>query len=557
MLPRELVVSVSGQWPCREQQAKQLAHLLCTSLSSPPAVIVHGPKGSGKSTILRALLRAYTDSQGSESAKGNGNHRVASGVKRQKLCHGKNDGLKRCQFCYAVVNVAECISANHLFMKIISCTIDAIQRCTTGRPDDEWINTVGSLRCEHVSSLSGLLGNILRKAECQRFVLLLDGVDELREGGQMLLAALCQIGRMLPNTTIVFTSKFSPRPLLLHAAGTPHVYFPPYTRAESIAILANLPPPALPRLPETTAAKLYPPFLATLYDSLIGPTAGTVSTFQSVCEKIWPRFVAPITNGETPHGGGTTEWDFPRLLVKNRSLYQHQGEQLLSHRIVSEDYAAATASPTVTTKPTLTLPSLPYLPTLVLTAAFLAAHIPPRLDLSLFSKFTPSIKRRRRRLNTASQPKTPAKADEDQTEDTPKKGGKTGTQSKAPKGTTNTMSVPGGTRGGRSSYFVNPHSFTLERLLAVYRAIDPNPPLVKDISLADTIYPELATLHRLRLLIPASAVAAAAGGVVDGAEKWCLNVNAMVSVGNSISDEWVVEMAHGIGIEVEEYLGLG
>ena len=29
MLPSDLVVSVSRQWPCREQQARQLAHLLC------------------------------------------------------------------------------------------------------------------------------------------------------------------------------------------------------------------------------------------------------------------------------------------------------------------------------------------------------------------------------------------------------------------------------------------------------------------------------------------------------------------------------------------------
>ncbi|KAM5444717.1 hypothetical protein MferCBS31731_000172 [Microsporum ferrugineum] len=433
-----------------------------------------------------------------------------------------------------------------------------MQRDTAGGSGDEWMQGIGSIRCEHVSSLPGLLGNILSKADCRQFVLLLDGVDELREGGQMLLAALCRIGEMLSNVTVIFALKFSPRPLLLHAAGVPHIYFPPYTRAESIAILTNLPPPTLPLLSEATAAKLYPPFLTTLYDALIGPTAGTVPHFQSACEKLWPRFVAPIINGETPPGGDIAEWDFPRLLVKNRSLYQHQGELLLSHRIVSDDYTAnPTASGLTTKRPAFTLPSLPYLPTLVLTAAFLAAHIPPRLDLALFSKFTPSIKRRRRRLNTTAQPKVSTQPGEDHPESTPRKGREASNPAKGPKRATNSNSVPGGTRGSRSGYFVNPHSFTLERLLAVFRAIDPNPPLATDISLADTIYPELATLQRLRLLVPASAVAAAAGGIVDGAEKWCLNVNAIVSSGNSISDEWVVEMAHGIGVEVEEYLGLG
>lgn len=81
-------------------------------------------------------------------------------------------------------------------MKIISNTLDAMQQGATGRPGVERTN-IGNLRCEHVSSLSGLLGSILGKSECRRFVLLLDGIDELREGGQMLLAALCQIGQMV------------------------------------------------------------------------------------------------------------------------------------------------------------------------------------------------------------------------------------------------------------------------------------------------------------------------------------------------------------------------
>lgn len=81
-------------------------------------------------------------------------------------------------------------------MKIILNTLDAMQQGITGRPGDERLN-IGGLRCEHVSSLSGLLGTILGKSECRKFILLLDGIDELREGGQMLLAALCQIGQMV------------------------------------------------------------------------------------------------------------------------------------------------------------------------------------------------------------------------------------------------------------------------------------------------------------------------------------------------------------------------
>jgi len=49
-------------------------------------------------------------------------------------------------------------------------------------------------RCEHISLLAVVLGDILAKAGCGKFVLVLDGVDAQREAGQMLLAALARLG---------------------------------------------------------------------------------------------------------------------------------------------------------------------------------------------------------------------------------------------------------------------------------------------------------------------------------------------------------------------------
>lgn len=171
-----------------------------SSVPSPPSLVVHGTKASGKTSILKALLQNYAESKANEhsvytstvktgkrkAAAGNGNIRNGSTTKRLR---------------YAIVRVAECISSRHLLMKIVSCTINAMEEGVPGLAEDrsngEWRQAVDNARCDHVSSLPEVLGNILVKASCEKFVLVLDGVDELREGGQMLLAALGRMGDMV------------------------------------------------------------------------------------------------------------------------------------------------------------------------------------------------------------------------------------------------------------------------------------------------------------------------------------------------------------------------
>src|SRR5438034_3049305 len=97
-------------------------------------------------------------------------------------------------------------------------------------------------------------------------------------------------------------------------------------------------------------------------------------------------------------------------------------------------------------------------------------------------------------------------------------------------------------------------------MLAIYHAIDPDPsPSHKSTStepLADRIYPELATLQRLRLLVPVSASSAASGVAADGVEKWCLNISGVRSSAGP-AGEWIAEMARGVGVDVGEWLGGG
>lgn len=363
----------------------------------------------------------------------------------------------------------------------------------------------------------------------------------------------------------------TPRPLFLQAAAVPHISFPPYTRKEAIAIILNAEPPSVDTLPSETS-KLYPHFVSTVYDSLAGPTASSIPVFRSICEKLWPQFVAPIANGETPPGGGgNKEWDFARLLVRNRSLFRQQGEAALVHHIVPED--PGPASGTVSAgkpKPSLSaasapspLPSLPYFPTLILTAAYLASHTPQRLDTIFFSKFSSSSlsarnKRahHRRRLKVLSQAQAEDKQAAAQDPSTPsRRGGGKRQKTRITRSTLEsafatssaTTSAPGGSAGGITgpSTILSARPFPLERLLAIYHAIDPNPPSnpIRVGAASDAVYAELATLRRLRLVVPAGS----GNTTADTGERWCVNV----------SGDWIGDLAKGVGVEVGEWLAGG
>lgn len=357
--------------------------------------------------------------------------------------------------------------------------------------------------------------------------------------------------------------------MFLQNAAVPHISFPPYTRKEAIDILLASPVPVVPGLPDKIPTQTYPHFVATIYDTLVGPTSGSIPTFKSICERLWPQFVAPIIQGEIPPGGNT-EWDFSRLLLKNRALFRHQGESALVHRIVPEESTAlskTSRSPLASRVPPSALPSLPYFSTLILTSAYLASHIPQRLDTIFFSKFSSSSlsarnKRahHRRRLKVLSQAQAEEAA---QDPSTPNKKGKR-TKTRITKSTLSsafatssatTSAIGGGGGITGPSTILTARPFPLERLLAIYHAVDPNPPAnpIRTGAVADQIYAELATLRRLRLVVPASGhhVGTASMGSgntsADAGEKWCVN----------LSGEWIGELAKGIGVEVGEWLAGG
>ncbi|OQD97046.1 hypothetical protein PENSOL_c013G02218 [Penicillium solitum] len=526
MLPKEVASSLSTQWPCRDVQMRQLASLLSPDVPSPSTLVVHGISATCKSTILRAVLATL-------------------------------------EVPHAIVRSSECITGRHLLTKIIWNTLEALGK------KEEWEKS-GKGRCEHVSGLAVLLEECLaaRPVENQgKFVLVLDEIDRQREAPHTLLSALARLGEIIPSLCVVLVLSSTPRPLFLQSAAVPHVSFPPYTRKEAIHIILSSNAPVVDGLPDETSSRVYPYFVSTVYDSLVGPTAGSIPDFRSICDRLWPRFVAPVVNGETPPGGNN-EWDFSRLLVKNRVIFRHQGESALVHRIVPDETpAGAKRAPLAKTLMPSALPSLPYFSTLILTSAYLASHTPQRLDTIFFSKFSSSSlsarnKRahHRRRLKVLSQAQAEERQAANDDPSTPKKGKRTKTRitkstlsSAFATSSATTSAIGGGAGIAGPSTILTARSFPLERLLAIYHAIDPNPPAtpLRVAAVSDRIYAELATLRRLRLVVPAAshnAMATSSGNTTaDAGDKWCVNV----------SGEWVGELAKGIGVEVGEWLAGG
>lgn len=285
--------------------------------------------------------------------------------------------------------------------------------------------------------------------------------------------------------------------------------------------------------------KLYLQFAATVYDSVVGPTASTsLPVFRSTCCKLWPRFIWPYISGEQPPGKAKN-WDFAKLLVRNRALFQTEAEQTLVERLqpldgawtfeeleaaaaVSDKSRAETTAVANTSKTmalaTASVPAAPpllkHFSALLLTSSYLASHTPPKIDILLFSHLSNSKSHRirksyhRRKLfQSTSASATPTKS-----------------TSRASSTLDMKLNIP--------------RPFTLERLLAIVRAIHPHGVPTRK-SIADRVYRHLAELERLRLVVPASGGAAA----YDEEEKWRINVG----------KEWVEDTARQWGIGLSEF----
>ncbi|KAL6705250.1 hypothetical protein ACN47E_007210 [Coniothyrium glycines] len=486
MLPDEILMQLNRQFPCREQQISHLAALYSAHLPSPPFLNLYGLTATGKTSLLRAYF-------------------CASNI------------------AHAIINVCECITARHLLERIVVASLDALDE-----HDDTKRDRRPFARTENLSALCVNLGKMLEGRG--KFVLVLDAVDKLREGGGTLTAALARLGESIPNLSLILTTTLALTPSALHSLSPTFLDFPPYTRTQLLTILGSTPstiflePPSLEQFPDYTpdlAAEddswLWNRFLQAVYDSLSKHTGRDLISFKSCATRLWRPFVSPIVSGQF----GTR--DFSRLMVNRRHLFQLE-DGVLDHIISTTtasttsttSTAADTTQPRTNTAPhhpsKITAHNLPYYTTHLLIAAYLASYNPPRTDITYFMKHTDKRKNKRRAPSTASFSVTTKRT--------------------------------GGKHRKISRHLLTPSPFPLDRLLAIFRALLDAQGQVGQVA---DLYTQIATLGSMRLLVRAGAGAGTGTGTGDALEaggKWRVN----------FGWEFARQLGRGVGVEVGEYL---
>ncbi|UPX18517.1 uncharacterized protein EKO05_0008816 [Ascochyta rabiei] len=468
MLPDEIVTQLTGEFACRDQQIQHLVALYSAHLPSPPFANIHGLTATGKSSILRAYFHLA-------------------------------------QIPHTVINVRECITTRHLLERIVAASLDALEEA-----HDEKIDRRPYARTENLSALCVNLQKILKGRG--KFVLVLDAIDKLREGGGTLVAALGRLGEAIPNLALILTTTLPLAPSLRHSSSIPHIAFTPYTRPQLLTILGKRPPkvfltpPSAEQFPDYTPdlaaeddAWLWNRFLGAVYDSLSKHTGRDLISFRATALRLWRDFVAPIVKGEF----GTR--DFSRLMVNRRHLFQ--GEEAVLDRIITPKPQTTNGeNKVIVTRKTVPgiVQNLPFYTTHLLIAAYLASYNPARTDVTYFMKHTDKRKNKRRAPGPAS-------------------------LSTTSKGGVKHRRIP--------RHLLTPSPFSLDRLFAIFRAL-----LVDSVPQTADLYTSVATLTSLKLLVRTGI-----GGASDALEaggRWRVG----------FGWEFVRGLGRSVGVEVGEYL---
>lgn len=209
--------------------------------------------------------------------------------------------------------------------------------------------------------------------------------------------------------------------------------------------------------------------------------------------KLWRPFVEPVVSGQF----GTR--DFSRLIINRKHLFQV--EDAVLDRIVADAEPQATLEPTTPSKrraAKMMIHTLPFFTTHLLIAAYLASYNPSRTDVTYFMKHTDKRKGKRRAPSTS---------------------------------VSNSMKAR-----KISRHLLTPSPFTLDRLLAIFRALlDGGVPQVAD------LYTQVATLTSLRLLVRAGA---GSNDALEAGGRWRVN----------FGWEYARALGRSVNLEVGEYL---
>jgi hypothetical protein len=192
-------------------------------LPSPSFLNVHGLTATGKSSVLRAYFCLP-------------------------------------QIPHTIINVRECITTRHLLERIVAASLDALEEAY-----DETIDRRPYARTENLSALCVNLQKMLEGRGT--FVLVLDAIDKLREGGGTLIPALGRLGEAVRPPpcnygTCTDNTALDTEPRLHSHNDSSHCTFPPTLLFDTLHLLPALHTPTAPHHPwkEPTKGLCHTPF---------------------------------------------------------------------------------------------------------------------------------------------------------------------------------------------------------------------------------------------------------------------------------------------------------
>lgn len=307
-----------------------------SSFESSPAILVHGPRSTGKSTLLREFLSRSTTT-------------------------------------HSIVSCRQCATARILLQRIIRSVKQDISEPSKNHSESLDV-------AEHFTGFCSSINSYFKENDYahKTHVLVLDNFDELDDPHQSDLyscfARLSEISEIQNLVVIFVINSLEPRPLI--TTSIPHIFFPGYTKDELISIMARKP---LRRLsPEYLTMKdpkksiedyqngFWRQYCSLVVDSLSDYTGADLRLVSQAALKLWPKFVKPITNGSLQ------STDFVRLYRESSGLFS-------SEFAVIDSLVDSEEAPEF-------IYELPAHSKFILCAAYLASYNPPNYDIRFFSK---------------------------------------------------------------------------------------------------------------------------------------------------------------------------
>eukprot|EP00899_Mesostigma_viride_P025612 jgi/Mesvir1/6235/Mv00913-RA.1 len=348
---QEAIATCISRWPCREKQISLLLRMLATGTDATAPLLLHGPPGTGKTGVLRDVLRCsgvrhvYVSATSSPSPRS-----LFEAVVGQLLAYPRaaEEGYTRCprrvervgEFVLEVRAALMVASArqnnhsnssradsSHAPQRNDSSRDDRLDKSSGGggdvtapsslsSPAAEAVEAAEAAACAglQVSSPAALTsaspcharGNTPARAQQQATYIVVDDAHRLRQDRKgpwanepNLLPALCRLAELTGcNVAVVLVGREDWASLVEGGAPCGQVLrMPAYTREEVKRVLQRWPPPGAMGEPQ-----MYHNFVRLLVDTHTATTnlyelkERTASLFTKYCE---PTHVAGVNPGDT------------------------------------------------------------------------------------------------------------------------------------------------------------------------------------------------------------------------------------------------------------------